>query len=126
MFDIAKFKKNFSQFNHIDDDIILDNVEVAKCYIDQSSKCYNQLLNLVVAHMLYLKEQQANGNNNTSSIASATIDKVSISYQAPVSNSSTSQWFNLSPYGLEFLVLNKRCNGTPRYYGGSLNKISIR
>ena len=124
---IAKFKQMYSIFNDISDDVIEMMFDKAECYVDKSKcKCYEQLLFLVVAHLLYLREQQNQGNNNTSAIASATIDKVSISYQAPISTSSISQWFNLSPYGIEYLALNKRCNGMPRYIGGSLERQAFR
>ena len=124
---IAKFKQMYPVFNDVSDDIIEMMVDRAECYVDKSKcKCYEQLLFLVVAHLLYLREQQEQGNNNTSAIASATIDKVSISYQAPTSTSSISQWFNLSPYGIEYLALNKRCNGMPRYVGGSLETQAFR
>ena len=124
---IAKFKQMYSIFNDISDDVIEMMVDKAECYVNKSKcKCYEQLLFLVVAHLLYLREQQEQGNNNTSAIASATIDKVSISYQAPTSTSSISQWFNLSPYGIEYLALNKRCNGMPRYIGGSLERQAFR
>ena len=124
---IAKFKQMYSIFNDISDDVIEMMVDKAECYVNKSKcKCYEQLLFLVVAHLLYLKEQQEQGNNNTSAVASATIDKVSISYQAPTSTSSISQWFNLSPYGIEYLALNKRCNGMPRYIGGSLERQAFR
>ena len=124
---IAKFKQMYPVFNDVSDDVILMMVDKAECYVDKSKcKCYEQLLFLVVAHLLYLREQQEQGNNNTSAIASATIDKVSISYQAPTSTSSISQWFNLSPYGIEYLALNKRCNGMPRYVGGSLERQAFR
>ncbi|MFY4822022.1 DUF4054 domain-containing protein [Aliarcobacter butzleri] len=124
---IAKFKQMYSIFNDISDDVIEMMVDKAECYVNKSKcKCYEQLLFLVVAHLLYLREQQEQGNNNTSAIASATIDKVSISYQAPTSTSSISQWFNLSPYGIEYLALNKRCNGMPRYVGGSLERQAFR
>ena len=124
---IAKFKQMYSIFNDISDDVIEMMFDKAECYVDKSKcKCYEQLLFLVVAHLLYLREQQNQGNNNTSAIASATIDKVSISYQAPISTSSISQWFNLSPYGIEYLALNKRCNGMPRYVGGSLERQAFR
>lgn len=124
---IAKFKQMYPAFNDVSDDIILMMVDRAECYVDKSKcKCYEQLLFLVVAHLLYLREQQEQGNNNTSAISSATIDKVSISYQAPTSTSSISQWFNLSPYGIEYLALNKRCNGMPRYVGGSLERQAFR
>ncbi|MFV7791252.1 DUF4054 domain-containing protein [Aliarcobacter lanthieri] len=124
---IEKFKQMYPNFSNIDDDIIEMLVDKAECYVSKSNcKCYEQLLFLVVAHLLYLREQQEQGNNNTSAIASATIDKVSISYQAPTSTSSMSQWFNLSPYGIEYLALNKRCNGMPRYIGGSLERQAFR
>ena len=124
---IAKFKQMYPNFNDVSDDVIEMMVDKAECYVDKAKcKCYEQLLFLVVAHLLYLREQQEQGNNNVSAIASATIDKVSISYQAPISTSSISQWFNLSPYGIEYLALNKRCNGMPRYIGGSLERQAFR
>ena len=124
---IAKFKQIYPVFNDVSDDVIEMMVDKAECYVDKAKcKCYEQLLFLVVAHLLYLREQQEQGNNNVSAIASATIDKVSISYQAPISTSSISQWFNLSPYGIEYLALNKRCNGMPRYIGGSLERQAFR
>ena len=124
---IAKFKQMYPVFNDVSDDVIEMMVDKAECCVNKSKcKCYEQLLFLVVAHLLCLREQQEQGNNNTSAIASATIDKVSISYQAPTSTSSISQWFNLSPYGIEYLALNKRCNGMPRYVGGSLERQAFR
>lgn len=127
MIDIAKFKLMYPKFNDIDDTVIEMITDKADCYVNKSNcKCYEQLLFLVIAHMLYLREQQEQGNNNTSAIASATIDKVSISYQTPISTSSMSQWFNLSPYGIEYLALNKRFNGMPRYIGGSLERQAFR
>lgn len=127
MFDAAAFKALFPAFNTLLADETIEAVAVmAECYLNKCGKCYDQLLMLLVAHMLKLRQSEADGDN-VGNMTSASVDGVSVSFTAPPSSASESAyWFGLTPYGQQFLALNKRCSGVPRYVGGSGERAAFR
>lgn len=130
-FPIEVFRELYPQFPRMPnypDTVVKALAEQAKCYFNIGScsvKCLDQLWMLVTAHLLYLRQKTLDSANDGSNpaagvITSATIDKVSVSFAAPPSDgSSNTHWFNLTPYGQQYLVLNKRCNSGVRSIGGS-------
>ncbi|MDR0805950.1 MAG: DUF4054 domain-containing protein [Enterobacteriaceae bacterium] len=126
-FPLTSFRTLYPEFNDVENDVIYIFAEKAKCYLTTCrGVCTNQLWLLVVAHLLYLRKQQAEGNAQTGAIASASIDKVSVSFVAPQSSTDTAHWFNLSPYGMEYLALIHRCGSSPFYVGSMPERSAFR
>lgn len=128
IFPLAEFRILYPQFVGFTDELILLLSEQALCYFSKScgAECVNQLWMLAVAHMLQLRQNEMDGNTASGAVASATIDKVSVSFAQAPSGTSSQHWFNLTPYGQQFLVQNKRCNGGVRFIGGSRERQAFR
>lgn len=119
-FPIDKFKIMYPMFKDVNDDLIGYVADDALCYMNGcGGDCFEQLWLLLVAHMLHLRKQSETGSSQSGAIVSAAIDKVSVSFAAPPSGSDAKHWFNLSPFGQQYLVLQKRC-GSPVFYVGGL------
>lgn len=127
MFPLELFRKLYPQFAQYDDEIVLYLSESAECYMNDCmrDKCKDNAWLLIVAHLLQLK---VNAETNTSGnqIASATIDKVSVSYSVTSSGNQSQDWFNLTPFGKEFLVLLQRKCGSVKYVGGYPERSGFR
>jgi hypothetical protein len=128
IFPIAKFRLLYPDFVDYSDELVLAISEQALCYFSHGcgDDCVSQLWMLSVAHMLYMRQSADDGNTTSGAVTSATIDKVSVSFAAPSSTSAQSHWFNMSPYGQQFLVHNRRCNGGVKFIGGSLERSAFR
>lgn len=120
-FPTAQFKIIFPQFKDVDDDIIEAVAQWAQCYVDEyGCVCTLQLWMLMVAHLLTLRLLAEEGDGAaTGAVVSASIDKVSVSYQAPASKDAWTDWLNLTSFGQEFLALMKRCAVGGIFVGGS-------
>lgn len=126
-FPLDLFRKLYPQFCSIDDELIIHLADSADCYMNTCLKehCYDNALMLIVAHMLQLRAN-AESNPSGNQIASATIDKVSVSYAVNQSGNDTKDWFSLTPFGKEFLVLMQRKCGSVRYVGGYPERSGFR
>lgn len=125
-FPLDKFKIMYPMFADMGDELIQFVAEDALCYMnDCGGKCTDQLWMLLVAHMLHLRKQ-AGAGGLVGSVASATIDKVSVSFNAPPVTSDASYWFSLSPFGQQFLALRGRCSSPVMYIGGSPERSAFR
>ena len=127
-FPLANFRTLYPQFISSTDALIELLAEQALCYFSAgcSDACHDQLWMLAVAHMLTLNQRDAAGESQSGAVTSATIDKVSVSFAAPVSTPAAGHWFNLTPFGPQFPALNKRCNGGIKFIGGSRERQAFR
>lgn len=114
MIDLVKFRKLYPMFDEYDDELIRLIEEQADAFI--SCGCNEQMKMLIVAHMLQIRKNTQSGSG-TGVVASATIDKVSVSFSTPTSSSEQGAWLNLTPFGQQFLYLSKRCS-VPMFVGG--------
>jgi hypothetical protein len=128
IFPIAKFRLLYPDFVDYSDELVLAISEQALCHFSRGcgDDCVTQLWLLAVAHMLHMRQSVSGGNTTSGAVTSATIDKVSVSFAAAPSGTSSQHWFNMSPYGQQFLVHNKRCNGGVKFIGGSLERSAFR
>lgn len=126
-FPLAKFRILYPQFSAVDDDVVLVIAEQAECFISlYGCACSGQLWMLMVAHMLQLRANAESGNATPGAIASASIDKVSVSFSAPSSSSSWNHWLNLTSFGQQFLALDNRCNVGGGYAGNFPERPAFR
>ena len=126
-FPLASFRALYPAFAGVDDAVVLALSESAACYVSGSEECCEeQLWMLATAHLLQLQADALAGSQKAGAITSASVGSVSVGFAAPPAGTQSAHWFNLTPYGAQYLVLNKRCNGAPRYIGGSPVRSSIR
>ena len=79
---------------------------------------------LLTAHLSQLSYQATTGDSASSGkVAGATVDGVSISYAAVPNETQWDYWLNLTPYGAELLWLLDSLTATPKYYGGSFERV---
>lgn len=124
-FPLEKFRNLFPIGLKVDDETLEAVAEMALCYLNKCGGCFEQLWMLMVAHMLKLRDNE-NSGQVSGVLTGATIDKVSVSLAAPPTGSSAEHWFNLTPYGTQFLALNKRCGGVGFYVGGMPERSAFR
>jgi len=127
-FPLAKFRILFPMFSAVPDDVVLVVAEWAQCYTSgRGCQCNAQLWMLITAHLLQLRLNAESGNGGApGALASATIDKVSVSFQAPPATDSWSHWLNLTPYGQQFLALSKSCTAGGVSVGGLPERAAFR
>ena len=126
-FSLASFRALYPAFAGVDDAVVLAVSESAACYVSGSKECCeSQLWMLATAHLLQLQADSQAGDSKTGALTSATVGSVSVGFAAPPAGTQSAHWFNTTTYGAQYLVLNKRCNGAPRYIGGSAVRSSIR
>lgn len=125
-FPVADFITLYPVFSCVPDSEIELVAEQAECYLNNcGGKCYTQLWMLLVAHMLKLRQIEESGET-AGIITSASIDKVSVSYATPPAGSDSAYWFGLTPYGKQYMVLNKRCGGVGFYVGDMPERSAFR
>lgn len=119
-FPLAKFRPMFPAFDDTADAVIYGAADMARCYLPKGcGDCEEQLWMLATAHLLKLRQDEAGGNAAAGAVQSATVGRVTVTLAQPSGGrSEQAQWFAMSPYGLQFLALRKRCAGVPRYVGG--------
>lgn len=133
-FDVTLFRVQFPAFANVVDfpDAMLQMYwEMAICYVDPNDFCYlsddclQLALNLMTAHLtalsLLIAQQQ-----NPGFIDSATIDKVSVSLQAPPVTSQWGWWLSNTPYGAQLWALLQAKAVGGYYIGGLPEKSAFR
>lgn len=80
---------------------------------------------LMTAHLTALSQQVAAGEDG-GVITGSTVDKVSVSLQAPPINDSWDYWLNLTPYGQQYLAFLKVQSTGGLYLGGRPEKVAFR
>ena len=98
---------------------------IAIFYISNSAYCGSlngdarqYAIYLMMAHLIYLSGLQDSGQTPYI-LASATIDKVSVSLQQPPGKNQWEWWLNSSPYGMQLLALLQVKSVGGYYIGGS-------
>lgn len=111
-FPLDEFRELYEQFSAISDTKVLFAADNARCLLPDSSGCHGCLKSLwllMVAHMLQIGINEANGQGAAGAVVSATIDKASVSFaQAPVRD-QRDQWLGLTPFGRQFQVMLDKC-----------------
>lgn len=125
-FPLQSFRVLRPQFSGVpDDDIYILALSALNYFSSCRGVCTNELWMLVVAHMLDLNQQIAEGAAPTGVVTSVTMDKISVSFSAPPAGSDWSHWFKMTTYGQQFLALIKRCS-VPQYFGGAGERSAFR
>lgn len=108
-FSLAKFRILFPQFSSVTDAVVMAVADQAACYISSActGNCGVELLNLMVAHMLALREQIATGGGKA--LTSASMGGVSVSMAQPAKASDRSSWLFLTPFGQQYAALEDKC-----------------
>jgi hypothetical protein len=108
-FDLAKFRILFPQFSSVTDEVVMAVAEQAACYISSActGACGVELLNLMVAHMLELRNQIATGGGKA--ITSASMGGVSVSMVQPTGASDRAAWLFITPFGQQYAALEDKC-----------------
>lgn len=122
-FPLATFRILYPQFDAVEDAVVGAVATSALCYLGEcGGDCYEQLWMLAVAHMLQLRANQSSGSAAPGAVVSAGIDKVSVSFAAPPAGTASDHWFNLTPFGMEYLALASKCKATASagFYVGSM------
>lgn len=127
-FPLAKFRLLYPAFAAVDDEVVHAAAEQASCLADVNGcKCSEQAWMALTAHVLALRAAGAAGGGLApGAIASATIDKVSVSFQAAPSRDAWQHWLNTSPYGQQAAALLKACAPAGLYVGGLPERDAFR
>lgn len=124
-FNLQTFRDLYPQFASVSDATVNANASQAGCYLGDT--CADACaLNLMVAHMLKLMQNASQGLPG-GQIASATIDKVSVSVvQAPGSTNAYNYWLSSTPYGQQLAALLARCAAGGTHVGGLPERAAFR
>ncbi|WP_340610874.1 DUF4054 domain-containing protein [Xenorhabdus bharatensis] len=126
-FPLKAFRVLYPQFDAQPDEELEIIAQSARHYFSPCrGVCTDELWILVVAHMLQLRQLMAQGESPTSVVTAATIGSVNVSFTAPPVGSNTSHWFNLTPFGQQYLALLNRCGRAPMYVGGRGERSAFR
>lgn len=118
-FPLSKFRLLYLAFASVADAVVLAAAESAQCLADaRGCECSEQAWMALVAHLLALQAAAAAGGGAAGPVASATIDKVSVSFQAPPAGDSWSYWLNTTPYGQQAMAFLKACSAGGFFVGG--------
>lgn len=130
VFDIPAFRIAFPAFANdliYPDALIQTQADIAACMLsDQGCECTTLLQQLMVAHLLMLNDRIMAGTGNTGQVASATIDKVSVSMTPPPGTDGFSYWLGTTPYGLQLMALLAKCAAGGLYVGGRPERAAFR
>lgn len=126
-FPLEKFRILYPAFDDIADDVVEEFAELSRCFADaRGCKCSDQAWMSLTAHLLQLREDASSGTGKPGAIASASIDKVSVSFQSAPSGDSWSYWLSSTPYGQQAAALLKSCSAGGMYAGGLPERDAFR
>lgn len=120
-FPLADFRLAFPEFADVPNDVVNATADLALGLADFGpSRNSGRIWQLMAAHLLSLRDEPgAAGGRSAASgtVASATIDKVSVSYVAPRETDAWSMALNSSEYGRLALAMLAACRRST-YIGG--------
>lgn len=131
--DIPAFRINFPAYadeTKYPDVLLLAQYEIGKCYIADNDctmpeACREYALQLMLAHLLYVRDL-VNSGSNVGVIASASEDDVSVTLAQPNVDDTWTNWFVSSPYGKELLVMLDMQSAGGFYVGGMPERRGFR
>ncbi len=97
--------------------------DAATCYVSNdtagalSVACRTQVLNLVTAHLITIMES-AQAGNQPGFVVTASIDKISVTVQAPPSKSEFQFFLNQTPFGIQAYAMLYAAGVGGSYVGG--------
>lgn len=106
--------------------------EIATCYVDANDTCrlagdcLQYALNLLTAHLVALNAAAPATGGTPGIVSSATIDKVSVSFQIPTTASPFLLWLNKTGFGQQLAALLRVKAVGGFYVGGAPERSSIR
>ena len=131
--DISSFRVNFPLYADevaYSDMLLNAQYEIGKCYIADNDctfpeACREYALQLMLAHLLYIRDQ-VNSGNNIGVITSASEGDVSVSMATPRVEDEWHYWFNSSSFGKEVVALLDSESVGGMYVGGTSARLSFR
>lgn len=133
--DIAKFRAAFPVFANTTtypDALLNLQWEIATAYVSDVNcgalrdGARLSALWLALAHLLWLGTLVSRGQGGTGAKTGATIDKVSVQYQAPSAGSDWAWWWLQTPYGQQLLALLGAAGAGGFYAGGLPETTALR
>ena len=113
-FDAARFRAAFPAFSDeavYPDALLQATWTTGTCIVsDKNEMCVlnekrrTAVLDAMIAHLLFINDLVATGGN-VGHVNSATVDKVSISVEAPKANNQFQLWLNSTPYGQQIRAI---------------------
>lgn len=125
MINVNEFKINFPEFSNDTDEMIVAKSSQAKFYLSSFDSENSYMLQLMIAHLLYIRNIVDQGQH-TLITKLANEGDVSISLLSPPSESNFYYWLNASPYGMQLLAYLEAKSVGGFYVGGSLETFTIR
>ena len=131
--DLTTFRTNFPLYSDeltYTDMLLETQFEIGKCFIADNDctfpeKCREYALQLMLAHLLYCRNE-SNAGNNSGVIQSASEGDVSVSFAVPNIDDSWTYWFQLSPFGKELLAMLNAQSVGGFYVGGMPERKGFR
>lgn len=136
-FDPALFRQQFPAFADValyPDAQLQRYWDMAVCYSTDVDYCKAELgviscrqtaLNMLTAHLLTIGTGAVTGQT-VGMVQSATVDKVSVTIQAPENPNQWQWWLNKTPYGQMYLALLRAKSAGGFYIGGSPERSAFR
>jgi hypothetical protein len=129
----ASFRVNFLQYadeTAYPDMLLNAQYEIGKCYVadndcTMAESCREYALQLMLAHLLYVRDLTT-GGGTVGVITSASEGDVSVSLAQPNVDDSWTYWFSSSPYGKELLALLGAQSVGGFYVGGMPERKGFR
>lgn len=138
---VATFRTLFPAYSNsttYPDIAIQADLDLAAVYVNDTQGCFccssqdmttaqrTQALYLMAAHLLYIDGLIASGQGTGGIETSATIDKISVTIQAPPDPDQWTWWLNGTPYGQKLAALLDVASAGGFYIGGQFSGIRGR
>ena len=131
VFDPAEFKVQYPQFTSVDDAVLQGYFDRGTCFISNLNYgwlrgyCRKQALYLMVAHLATLNDLIISGQA-PAFVSGATIDKISVTLEAPPKPDQFIWWLNTTPYGSQLAALLTKYAAGGVYVGGLPERSAFR
>ena len=131
--DIPLFRSNFPLYSvntTYPDSLLEVQYHIGRAYVADNDATMDRkfryyALQLMLAHLLYIRDQ-VNAGNNVGVITSASEGDVSVALAQPKVEDTFTYWFASSPYGKELLALLFVQSAGGMYVGGSPERSAFR